>query len=78
VVVELAISEEEEKLAIRKGPYLREWTWRRRRAFVAFGVSFMVTYISPMMISLLRASEHRDTSLSSCALVIPIPEFISL
>ena len=41
-------------------------------------VSFVVTRISPTVISLLRVSEHRDTSLSPRASVISIPEFTFL
>ena len=40
--------------------------------------AFVVTRISPTVISLLRVSEHRDTSSSLCASVISIPEFTFL
>ena len=49
VVVELAISGVEEKLAIRKRPLsFVELAQRRRRAFVAFGKSFVGSHTSPM------------------------------
>ena len=41
-------------------------------------VTFVVTRISPTVISLLRVSEHRDTSSSPRASVISIPEFTFL
>ena len=41
-------------------------------------VSFVVTRIFPTVISLLRVSEHRDTSSSPRASVISIPEFTFL
>jgi hypothetical protein len=40
--------------------------------------AFVVTHISPTVISLLYVSEYRDTSSSPRASVISIPEFISL
>ena len=40
--------------------------------------AFVVTRISPTVISLLRVSEHRDTSSSPRASVISIPEFTFL
>ena len=40
--------------------------------------AFVVIRISPTVISLLRVSEHRDTSSSPRASVISIPEFTFL
>jgi hypothetical protein len=72
VVVELAISGVEEKLTIRRGPQLRgglgeegEPSWHSR--------AFVVTRMSPMVISLLYVTEHLDTSSSPRASVISIP-----
>jgi hypothetical protein len=77
VVVELAISGLEDKLTIRRGPYLRGGLGEEGEPLWRSG-AFMVTRISPTVISLLYVSEHRDTSSSPRAPVISIPEFISL
>jgi hypothetical protein len=75
VVVELAIFRVEEKLTIRRRPSfvggLRvegDPSWRPG--------AFVVTRISPTVISLLHVSQHPDTSSSPRASVISIPKFI--
>ena len=77
VVVELAISGVEEKLTIRKGPIFVKGS-EKKVSLRGVRESFVVTRISPTVISLPCVSEHRDTSSSPRASVISIPEFISL
>jgi hypothetical protein len=72
VVLELAISGVEEKLTIRRGPQLCGGLGEEGEPSWHSG-AFMVTHISPTVISLLYVSERRDTYSSPHASVISIP-----
>jgi hypothetical protein len=77
VVLELAISRVEDKLTIRRGPWLLGGL-REECEPLGHSGFFVVIHISPTMISLLHVSEQHDTSLSPRVSIISIPEFIPL